>query len=105
MGIDLHYGFYPKKCVDKEILPYLDIEPNEPWDWGECWLNGKHMPEGFYDTCRELAIDDKENGCYIFDDCVKLFRFAARTEVPDSLNNYITKYYTDEVPIFIIWVR
>lgn len=105
MGIDLHYGFYTKKCNDKDVLPYLDIEAFEPWDWGECWLNGKHVPEGFYDTCKQLSTYDEENNCYIFDNCEKLFEFAARSEVPVSVNNFIAKYYTDEVPIFIVWVR
>lgn len=105
MGIDLHYGFYSKKCNDKEVLPYLDAS-NYDADYGTTrWFNGKHMPEGFYDTCREFAIDDEENNCYIFDDVNRLFEFASRPEVPVRMSDYITNCYDDKVPIFIIWIR
>lgn len=99
MGVTLYYGYYPKKCNDKDILPFLreDISNYE--------LNGKHMPDGFYDTCRELAKRDKEADCYIFDDAIKLFDFASRENVPSDISDYIAEAYSDDIPIFIIWVR
>ena len=99
MGATLYYGYYPKKCSDKDVLPFLNknISGNE--------MNGKHMPSGFYDTCRELAKYDKEESCYIFDDVVKLLDFASRENVPSDVSDYIAEFYSNDIPIFIIWVR
>lgn len=99
MGVEIYYGYYTKKCNDKDILPFLDT------DISGYELNGKHMPDGFYDTCREIAKHDEEADCYIFDDVTKLFDFASRENVPSNMSDYITEFYSDNVPIFIIWIR
>ena len=90
---------FKNKCNDKYILPFFDedISGNE--------LNGNHMPDGFYDTCRELAKHDEDADCYIFDDTTKLFDFASRENVPSDISDYIAESYSDDIPIFIIWIR
>lgn len=101
MGIDLHYSYYTKKCVDREVLPYLCVGD----DSYETWYNGKYVPEGFYDTCLELSEWNEENECWIFEDNIKLFEFASRDSVPKQISDYITNNYNDKIPIFIIWKR
>ena len=98
MSATLYYRFYPKKCMDKDILPFLDY-------YNSYDLHGNHMPKGFYDVCRELSVRDEENECYIFDDYNKLFEFASRDEVPPILSDYIAESYNEEMPLFIIWIR
>ena len=97
MGATLYYEYYPRKCNDKEILPFLDVSENE--------INGKYISYEFYITCRELANYDKDNGCYIFDDTTKLFDFASRKTVPSEISDYIAECYRDDIPMFIIWLR
>lgn len=100
MGVTLYYGYYSKKCNDKDILPFLDEDI-----YGNGEINGKYMPCEFYNTCRELAKYDSKGICFIFDDITKLFDFASRENVPSDMSDYITYFYSDDIPIFIIWIR
>lgn len=96
MGASLYCKYYPNKCNDAEILPFLSIETDM-----DC--NGK-LPVSFYDNCRELATYNEDVACYIFADVCKLFEFAGRTETPSDMSDYITSNYQENW-IFIIWVR
>ncbi len=98
MGVTLFYGFYPSKCNDKEILPYLDVDSS----YRE--LNGKHLEVPFYDNCRELATFNEDSNCYIFEDFNNLFEFAQRKETPVDMDDYICMNYQSNL-VFIIWVR
>ena len=97
MGVSLYCNYYPNKCNDAEILPFLSTDTDMDW-------NGKHMPVGFYDNCRELATYNEDANCYIFADVNKLFEFAGRTETPSDMSDYITNNYQKDW-VFIIWVR
>ena len=99
MSATLYYGYYSKKCIDKDVLPFLEYYNSC------CDLCANHMPKGFYDGCRELSVYDEQNECYIFNDYINLFEFASRKEVPSILSDYIADNYNDEIPTFIIWVR
>ena len=99
MGRTLYCAYYPKKCNDKEILPFLEC-----YDSRLCELNGKHVPENFYKTCRELSEYDEDNDCYIFSDSAKLLEFAGRESTPSTLSDCICENYNDNY-IFIIWIR
>jgi len=96
MSVSLYCRYYPKKCNDKEILPFLSLSDN---DITYC------ASRGFYLACKQLSVYDEENYCYIFDDRDKLFEFASRKEVPWELSDYIRASYSDDIPVFIIWVR
>ena len=97
MGISLYCKYYPNKCNDAEILPFLSIDTGM-----DC--NGKHLPVSFYDNCRELATYNEDVACYIFADIYKLFEFAGRIETPSDMSDYIANNYQKDW-IFIIWVR
>jgi hypothetical protein len=97
MGVTLYCKYYPNKCNDAEILPFLSKDTDMDW-------NGKHLPVSFYDNCRELATYNEVPACYIFADVYKLFEFAGRTETPSDMSDYITSNYQEDW-IFIIWLR
>lgn len=100
MGVDLYYGYYPKKCNDPEIIPYLDTDVTE----FDSWMNGKHQHVDFYNDVRECSIENKENNCFIFDDATKLFDFASRESCPVIMSDYITNNYQDGL-VLILWGR
>ena len=97
LGVSICCGFYPNKCNDVEIIPFLSHEDNLYW-------NGKHLSAGFYNNCRELAVYNEDSYCYIFSDVDKLFKFAGKIETPSNMSDYITENYQENW-IFIIWVR
>jgi hypothetical protein len=116
MSVDLYSGFYPRKCIDPEILPLLNLKGTDEIVFKGCRalsgmddVNAKWLPKNFFDKCREFAIHDKENDCYIFDDKEKLFKFAEEfsncgVNLADQMY-YIVEGYSEKAPIYIIWCR
>ena len=107
MGVTLYYGYYPKECNHKNVIPYLDCE--------FCYdMNGKHLPEEFYSLCNEIGEWNQRGLCWVFSDRAKLYEFCADQSVPAEINDYVadpydicddyeTVYKDDD--IFIIWKR
>ena len=102
MGMTLHYAYYPKKCDDIDILPYLYLPDNE------CFTG---LSTEFFKACRDYAEYNEENGCYIFRDKTKLYPFAALKEVPAVIADYIVdpidRDYKERKAddILILWVQ
>ena len=110
MSVDLTYQYYPKECDDDKILPFLATET----DGRDHWINGRHVPRGFYAECERYSQWDDAHDCWIFRDVKNLFEFAAKPDVPDCMSDYITnaerldwcgKVLHKPDDIFIIWKR
>ena len=106
MGVTLYCSYYPKECDNKKVIPYLDCL------YEDFELNGKHMPEGFYDELGNYAEEVKEfspsgnswTDYWIFRDTEKLFKFCENKSCPESLSNHIVHYFEPD-HVFIIWKR
>jgi len=101
MGLTVNCRFYPKELTKPEYLPYLD--------YGECdnktvEFNGKHMPEGFWDACREYgdAYDFPNPRCYVFTG-QDLTQFIMKNCIPDRLFELWTNR-EDTEDALIIWL-
>lgn len=103
MGVSLYYAFYPKKCKDKEIIPYLNIDPEDRYH-GCRWCNGK-LPGEFYEIVDKYSEWDEDNTCWIFDNVTNLFEFASKAECPTLMSDFITENYNENTPLFILWKR
>ena len=97
MSSTLYCGYYPEKCNDIEILPYLSCDMSN-LEW-----HGRHVDKKFYDNCRELSTHVESKDCFIFTDRNNLFEFAAKQETPTDMSDYITENFKENF-IFIIWV-
>ena len=102
MGYEVSPKFYTKECNNIKVLSYLNRH-------GEYEYSSRSFPEGFYDLCRKYGkqYTDSEiniaHTCWVFDDQVKMFEFAAQPECPSWLADYITENYSEEEPVLIIW--
>lgn len=116
MSVDLYSGFYSRKCIDPELLPFLNLKGNNKIIFKYCRelsgmddLDARWLPKNFFDKCREFAVHNEENDCYIFDDKEKLFKFAEEfstcgVDLADQMY-YIVEGYSEKAPIYIIWCR
>lgn len=102
MGATILYGYYPKKCADDDILPYI----KEDLGWGQD-LNGKHVPDGFYPSLDEYGTHYEKGDCYIINGWDKITEFAALQSTPSDISDYIAEGIPDNIedPIFILWMR
>lgn len=109
MGVTLYYGYYPKECNHKNILPYLNSDSDICED-----INGK-LGEEFYKLCNEYGNWNEKAQCWVFFDRAKLYEFCADQSVPATISDYVVDPYEydwlddeeefKEDDIFIIWKR
>ncbi len=72
----------PEKRIDKDIMPYLDV------DIDDNWLDGNHQAPHFYDVVRQYSTWEEDNGCWPIEDPAKLFEMAGKQEIPEDMTDY-----------------
>lgn len=95
MGATIYYDYYPKKCNDADIIPYLNEYRNEED------INGKHLSEEFYEELRKNGKHYTGSNCYVLNNPIE---FAGLQYCPDQISDYICENY-NEHDCFIIWIR
>ena len=102
MGTTIYYGYYPPEVENDKILPYI----KEDLGWGQ-ELNGKHVPDKFYENLYECSTHYEEGDCYIIHDYSKIMEFAALPSTPNNVADYISECIPEDIehPIFIMWMR
>jgi hypothetical protein len=98
MGLTVVCRFYPKELTKLQYLLYLD--------YGECYgksveFNGKHMPEGFWEACREYGDAHMVPRCFVFTE--HLTQFITKNCIPDELFELWTDS-EDTEDALIIWL-
>ena len=100
MGVSFYGEYYTKECIHEKVLPFLTLE------CAEDITMPKSQHKKFIETVRKFStIYFEKPACYVFENSEKLFSFAADKNVSAGLATYITDYYTEEVPIFVIWIK
>ena len=100
MGRTVYHGYYPKKCIDKEIIPYLKVECDE---WYDCSYNGKNLDRAFYNMVHAYGEHYEHGDCYVIAND-NVMDFVGNTPMPQSMEDYILENYNPGKDL-IFWMR
>ena len=100
MGTTLFVRTYPDKIVTDDVLPYLDRGSDNDM---AVEFNGKHMPEGFYDACREYGTKIDYPPCFVIHNEM-LSQFVADSRVPAGFNDIWLQGISEQENAMVIWI-
>ena len=100
MGRVVYHGYYPKKCVDKDIIPYLKVDCD--WLYSNDY-NGKYLDRKFYEMIASYGDYYNSGDCYVINS-KDVMEFVRETPLPQTMEDRILEDYDPDKDL-IFWMR